>query len=70
MKNVGEVLGYTQQDDGSFKAIIQPKGYIYTRAFILCRECGTAISAHGGPRYNSVCPHCYETVEGIHDHVE
>ena len=48
------ILGY----DGD-KPIIQPKGMVYTQAFILCRDCRYPISTHGGPRYNAVCVECY-----------
>lgn len=57
---MSEILGYTERE-GSWEPIIQPRGYIYTQAFILCRECGGSISSHGGPRYNSLCLKCYET---------
>ncbi len=49
------ILGY---DNG--KPIIQPKGMVYTQAFILCRDCRYPISARGGPRYNAVCVECYK----------
>lgn len=53
--NDAPVIGY----DESGKEIRQPKGWIYTQAFIMCRECNKPISSHGGPRYNSVCIQCY-----------
>ena len=39
------------------------RGQIATAAFILCRSCGSAISAHGGPRYNSLCLRCVEKLD-------
>lgn len=33
-------------------------GAIVTQAFILCSRCNAAISAHGGPRYGSLCLKC------------
>ena len=53
------ILGYWQAADQSFKPIIHAKGYIYSRAFILCTECRTPISGQGGPMYNSFCVPCY-----------
>ena len=58
-----KILGYTKQEDGSWKPIIQPPGGLYTQAFILCAVCGSPISGHGGPRYNSVCVPCYEEIQ-------
>lgn len=55
MKLKGPILGYDADD----KAIIQPHGYVYTQAFILCCECNQPISPIGGPRYGSRCPPCY-----------
>lgn len=55
MKENNPILGYDKDD----KPIIQPKGYIYTQAFIMCRECNRPISPMGGPRYNSICVGCY-----------
>lgn len=52
----GDILGY--YDDG--KPIIQPRGYIYTCAFILCSECKTPISGYGGPAYGSLCVPCHD----------
>lgn len=57
------ILGYTYHD-GYWKQIVQPKGFIYTQAFILCTGCGTSISSHGGPRYNSYCLSCYKLKQG------
>lgn len=51
MKLEGPVLGYYENG----KQIIQPKGWIYTCAFIMCCLCGKPISGHGGPAYGSVC---------------
>lgn len=58
------ILGYTEREDGTWEAI-EPaeRGYIYTQAFILCRECNKAIRPQGGPRYNSVCLECYEKIQ-------
>lgn len=55
------VLGYDQLPDGSWEPILPAeRGYIYTQAFILCRECQIAIRPQGGPRLRSLCPQCYE----------
>jgi len=55
MKLKGPIIGYDKDD----MPIIQPHGYVYTRAFILCSVCEVPISSHGGPRYGSRCPPCY-----------
>jgi hypothetical protein len=55
-----EILGYSKTDSGQWEPIIQPRGYVYTAAFILCQQCKDPISSHGGPRYNSLCIFCYE----------
>lgn len=55
------VLGYDQLPDGSWEPILPSvRGMIYTQAFILCRECRSAIRPQGGPRINALCPTCYE----------
>jgi hypothetical protein len=54
------VIGYTLKN-GTYEAIQQPRGFIYTAAFILCSECRTAISGHGGPGHDSICLNCYDT---------
>ena len=54
------ILGYTLREDGVWEAIIQPRGYIYTCAFILCTSCRKPISGYGGPRYNSYCLECFD----------
>jgi hypothetical protein len=56
MKLEGPVLGYYENG----KQIIQPKGWIYTAAFILCSKCGAAISGHGGPAPGAVCVPCHD----------
>lgn len=61
MENSNEpILGYAPDKNGSMTPIIHSKGYIYTAAFILCRECGSVISGMGGPRYNALCVSCFE----------
>ena len=70
METNPDILGYIQQENGSLTPLIQPKGYIYTRAFIMCKECGSSISGDGGPRYDTICVNCYETVDSIHTHME
>lgn len=55
MEENNPVLGYDENNN----PIIQPRGYIYTQAFILCRECNNPISSVGGPMYNSICIQCY-----------
>lgn len=52
-----DVLGYTLRE-GNLEPIIQPEGYIYTQAFILCTNCNRPISSHGGPRFGSYCLEC------------
>jgi hypothetical protein len=53
-------IGYT------LEPIYAPQpGSIVTQAFILCTSCGSAISANGGPRYNSVCLKCIEQLDLI-----
>ena len=59
MINDLKILGYWQAADNSFKPIIQPPDRIYTRAFIFCSQCKSAISGSGGPKYNSFCVPCY-----------
>ena len=54
------VIGYT------LEPIYQtPQGQIVTHAFVLCASCGSAISSHGGPRYNAVCLKCIERLDLI-----
>ena len=54
-------LGYDILEDGSAQAIYPIKpGYVATAAFIVCSHCQTAISSMGGPRYNALCPACYD----------
>lgn len=54
-----EIIGY-QETQAGYKEILKPRsGGIYTQAMILCTDCKTTISAHGGPKYNSVCVKCY-----------
>lgn len=70
METVPDILGYRRDERGSLTPIRQPKGYIYTAAFIHCSECGTIISGMGGPKFNAICLNCYETVEGINNPTE
>lgn len=55
------VIGYYLEENDTYRAIQQPSGgqWIYTQAFIICSECHTAISGHGGPGHNSICLDCY-----------
>ena len=39
------------------------RGMIVTQAFILCSSCGSAISGHGGPRYNALCLKCIDKLD-------
>jgi hypothetical protein len=55
MKQDAPILGYYENG----KEIKQPKGWIYTQAFIMCRQCYKPISPIGGPAYNSICLSCY-----------
>ena len=59
-----EVLGWTRVE-GGWEAIIQPRNYIYTCAFILCTACRKTISAYGGPRYNSYCLKCRGEIDEL-----
>jgi hypothetical protein len=56
MKLEGPVLGYYANG----KQIIQPRGYIYTAAFIMCCKCNAPISGHGGPAFGAVCVPCHD----------
>jgi len=59
-----EVLGYRK--DGS--PIHPPKkGYVYTAAFIMCRECEAPISGYGGPAWGSICVKCHNKQEKPND---
>ena len=51
-----DIIGYT------LTPIVQPKGYIYTQAFIFCYRCQGTISAMGGPNYNAICMKCLEEI--------
>jgi hypothetical protein len=57
-----DILGYSKLDDHEWQPIIQPRGRVYTQAFILCAHCTNVISSHGGPRYGSVCLTCYKNL--------
>lgn len=49
------IIGYDEDNN----PIRQPRGMVYTQAFIMCSKCNKPISSHGGPRYNSVCVECH-----------
>jgi hypothetical protein len=51
--NNPDIVGYT------LVPILQPKGYIYTHAFILCSRCGGPVSHCGGPMHDAICMNCY-----------
>ena len=51
-----DVVGYT------ITPIIQPEGYVYTQAFILCYRCKAPVSSHGGPMYNAICIKCFNEI--------
>jgi hypothetical protein len=53
---MSDVVGYT------ITPIIQPAGYVYTQAFILCYRCKGAVSSHGGPMYNAICIPCFNEI--------
>jgi hypothetical protein len=55
-----EVLGYAKTSKDTWQPIVQPKGYIYTAAFIFCNDCKKTISSHGGPSYNALCSQCFD----------
>ena len=54
------VIGYTLEPIYETK-----RGMLTTQAFILCASCGGAVSANGGPRYNSLCLKCIEQLDLI-----
>ena len=53
-----EILGYRKVGEDKYEPIIQPSGYMYTAALIICTECKEAISGYGGPSRNSYCCKC------------
>lgn len=53
-----EILGYRKTGKDEYTPIIQPRGYMYTAALIMCKECNEPISGMGGPDYNSYCCKC------------
>lgn len=56
-----KIIGYTVIENMIPAAIYAPVlGSVVTHAFILCKECGTAISPCGGPAYNAVCLRCFK----------
>jgi hypothetical protein len=55
-----KILGYC--DNG--QPIYEPEqGYIYTAACISCVKCRTIISGMGGPKPNSLCVPCFESLQ-------
>ena len=58
MSEEQEVIGYTLEPIYKTKP-----GMVVTQAFILCSSCGSAISAHGGPRYNTLCLKCIDKLD-------
>lgn len=56
---INEPIGYTEQAGVYTPLYAAPPGSIVTQAFILCKECGGAISPCMGPQYNTVCLTCY-----------
>ena len=62
------ILGYSQSEDGSWEPIEEAKrGYVYTQAFILCKNCRGTIRSIGGPRYNSLCLGCYDEMSRVRE---
>ena len=56
-----EVIGYRRTSKTNWDPIYPPKsGMIYTAAIMSCSDCGTTISASGGPGHNCVCPTCFD----------
>ena len=58
MSEERKVIGYTLEP-----IYETPLGYVVTQAFILCSSCKSAISATGGPRYNSLCLKCVDKLD-------
>ena len=57
------ILGYRRIDKDTWRPIVQPRGGIYTAAFILCGKCNGVISGHGGPGgQNTLCPKCFDNL--------
>jgi hypothetical protein len=60
MNEEPKVIGYTLEP-----IYETPRGMIVTQAFILCASCGGAVSATGGPRYNTLCLKCIDQLNFI-----
>ena len=58
-----ELIGYCEREEGFYPIYKAPRGSIVTQAFILCKYCRGAIDSVGGPKIDSVCIPCYNSVE-------
>lgn len=58
MEQERKVIGYTLEPIHE-----TAPGMIVTQAFILCSSCKSAISGHGGPRYNALCLRCVDKLD-------
>lgn len=56
------ILGYDKDDQPIYET---KRGYIYTAACILCRDCRRIIRGMGGPEHGSTCVPCHEAAHGI-----
>jgi hypothetical protein len=56
-----KIIGYSfdYNDQKWYPFFERTKGSIATRAFIICSECKTPISAVGGPMNSAVCVSCW-----------
>ena len=58
-----DIIGYQPSGDSYEPIYRTAPGMIVTQAFILCADCGGAISSTGGPSYGSLHVHCYENLK-------
>jgi Fe2+ or Zn2+ uptake regulation protein len=57
---VTDIIGYRPAGDGYEPIYRNQPGSIVTHAFIICADCGKAISSSGGPAHGSLHVSCYE----------
>ena len=58
VEDPGPPIGYTLEPIYELR-----KGYVATAAFVLCSSCRSAISSHGGPKYNALCLTCLDKLD-------